>query len=140
MAMNPQAWIFIVMPPVALTIFVVSLRPTQWDAMHIAGLLLAIFGIGLLTVARVQLGNSFSITPQARALVTTGLYRKIRNPVYVFGAIGVAGGLLYLGMPKLLVLLVALIPVQVMRARAEGKKLEEKFGEEYQAWKRRTWF
>ena len=140
MAMTRQAWIFVVMPPVALALFVVVARPAQWDPLHIAGLVLTVVGIGLLTVARVQLGASFSVTPQARVLVTTGLYRKIRHPVYVFGAIGVAGGMLYLGRPKLLGVLVALIPLQLWRMRAEGKKLEEKFGDQYYAWKRTTWF
>jgi protein-S-isoprenylcysteine O-methyltransferase Ste14 len=141
MALNAQAWIFNVMPPVALTMFLVLQRPAQWNVMHITGLGLTIFGIGLLTVARVQLGDSFSVTPQARTLVTSGLYRKIRNPVYVFGAIGAAGGFLYVGMPqKVLWPLLALIPLQVLRTRAEARKLEETFGDEYRAWKRRTWF
>jgi protein-S-isoprenylcysteine O-methyltransferase Ste14 len=30
--------------------------------------------------------------------------------------------------------------MQVLRARAEGRKLEEKFGDEYREWKRQTWF
>jgi protein-S-isoprenylcysteine O-methyltransferase Ste14 len=138
--MNLQAWIFILVPPVVLAAFLILLRPAQWHAVHIVGLVLSIFGIGLLIVARVQLGHSFSVTPQARALVTSGLYARIRNPVYVFGAIGLAGGILYVGKPKLMWLLAVLIPMQVVRARAEGKKLEESFGEEYRAWKRTTWF
>lgn len=138
--MHWQARIFIALPPIVLAEFLLALRPAHWDAMRAAGLVLTTLGIGLLTVARVQLGNSFSISPQARALVTTGLYRKIRNPVYVFGAIAVAGGVLYLGRPRLLVVLAVLIPLQVLRARAEAKTLEQKFGDDYRAWRRSTWF
>jgi protein-S-isoprenylcysteine O-methyltransferase Ste14 len=35
---------------------------------------------------------------------------------------------------------VALIPVQMMRARSEAKVLEEKFGEEYRRYRAGTWF
>lgn len=139
--MNRQAWFFIVVPPVALSVLVIVVRPAQWDAIHVVGLVLLISGIALLTVARVQLGNSFSVSPQARVLVTTGLYRRIHHPVYVFGAIGLVGLFFYLAMPpKLLWVLVALVPIQLLRVRAEGKKLEETFGDEYRVWKRRTWF
>ena len=80
------------------------------------------------------------MTPQARALVTTGLYRKIRNPVYVFGGIGVAGFMMYVGRPIMLLLFLVLIPIQILRARAEGRKLEARFGDAYSEWKRHTWF
>ena len=140
MALHKQAFAFTVLPPLAITAILYFMRPPLWDAMRIAGLAMTIFGIGLLTVARAQLGNSFSITTQARALVTSGLYSKIRHPVYVFSAIGIAGLLLYLGMPMLLLLLVIVVPMQVLRARAEEKVLEEKFGDEFRAWKKTTWF
>ena len=140
MALNPLALAFTVIPLVATTAALVVLRPAHWDAIRITELVLTIFGFGLLTIARAQLGNSFSVTPQARALVTTGLYSKIRNPVYVFGGIGIAGFAMYADMPMLLLLFPVLIPIQVLRARAEGRKLEEKFGEQYREWKRQTWF
>ena len=140
MALHRQALAFTVIPPVVITAALVVLRPAQWDAMRVIGLVLTIAGIGLLTIARVQLGNSFSITPQARALVTTGLYSKVRNPVYVSAAVVIAGFVMYVGMPMLLLLFLVLIPMQVLRARAEGRKLEETFGEEYREWKRQTWF
>src|SRR4029079_10386705 len=130
MALHRQALAFTVIPPVVITAALGVLRPAQWDAMHVIGLILTIVGIGLLTIARVQLGNSFSITPQARALVTTGLYSKVRNPVYVSAAVVIAGFVMYVGMPMLLLLFLVLIPMQVLRARAEGRKLEETFGEE----------
>lgn len=113
---------------------------SPWTPMRLAGGVLAVFGFALLTIARVQLGNAFSITPQANILVTHGIYSRIRHPVYVFSAIGIAGLFLYLDMPKLLVLLVLVIPLQVVRARREERVLEERFGEEYRAYKRNTWF
>ena len=140
MALNRQALAFTVLPLVLLPAALVALRPAHWDAIRVSGLVLTVFGFGLLAIARAQLGNSFSITPQARALVTTGLYRKIRHPVYLFGAIGLAGLAMYVGKAMLLLLLLILIPIQLLRMRAESRTLEEKFGEEYREWKRQTWF
>ena len=140
MKWSRQASLFIVIPFVLIPAALFVLRPPHWDAMRVTGLVLTIAGFGLLTVARVELGNSFSVTPQARALVTTGVYRKIRNPVYVFSAIGIAGFVLYVARPMWLLLLLALLPMQVLRAQAEGRILEAVFGEGYRAWKRQTWF
>lgn len=140
MAVSRQALRFSVIPFVVIPAALIVLRPTHWDAMRVTGLVLTIVGFGLLTMARVQLGNSFSVTPHARALVTTGLYSRIRNPIYVFSAIGIAGFVLYVGRPLLLVLFLVLVPVQVLRAQAEGRILEGTFGEEYRDWKRQTWF
>jgi protein-S-isoprenylcysteine O-methyltransferase Ste14 len=141
MALNRQALVFTVIPLAGITTVMLAMRPQHWDATHITGLALLTLGFVLLTVARAQLGQSFSVTPQARALVTTGLYSKISHPVYVFGTVCVVGGLIYLGRPRLLVaILLIMVPMQILRMRAEGKILEERFGEQYRAWKQQTWF
>jgi protein-S-isoprenylcysteine O-methyltransferase Ste14 len=93
----------------------------------------------LLLIARIQLGGAFSIKAKAQKLVTTGLYSRIRNPIYVFGGLFVVGFSLYLG-PIWLLLFIVLIPVQIARARQEEKVLAEKFGEDYQRYKAKTWF
>ena len=62
-----------------------------WDVRHIAGIALAAIGSALWFTARLQLGTSFAVLPKAKALVTTGLYSKFRNPVYLFGGLAYAG-------------------------------------------------
>jgi protein-S-isoprenylcysteine O-methyltransferase Ste14 len=114
--------------------------PPPWTALRIAGLVIAIASLILLTVARVQLGNSFSVMPEARQLVTRGIYSRIRNPIYVFSAIGLAALCLYVNMPVLLLGLLVLVPIQYFRARAEGRVLETRFAEEYRQYKSATWF
>jgi|SRR5580704_15993235 protein-S-isoprenylcysteine O-methyltransferase Ste14 len=118
----------------------VFLPPQAWTASRVAGLVILIAGLALLTLARIQLGNSFSIKPQATQLVTHGLYAHIRNPVYVFSALALAGFVLYLNKPYLFLLFLILIPMQVLRARAEGRVLEARFGEQYRQYKAATWF
>jgi protein-S-isoprenylcysteine O-methyltransferase Ste14 len=113
---------------------------SHWEWWQLLGLGLAAVGLALLTTARVQLGNSFSLTPQARELVTGGLYRRVRHPVYVFGGMTIAGLFLYLNLlPALLVFLVV-IPLQIVRARAEERVLEAHFGQPYRDYKSHTWF
>jgi protein-S-isoprenylcysteine O-methyltransferase Ste14 len=104
------------------------------------GLGLSIASFFLWATARWQLGRSFSVKPQAKALVTHGIYSRIRNPIYTFGFLWAIGLILVVGRPVLLVVLLVMVPTQFIRARREARVLEEKFGEEYRAYRRRTWF
>lgn len=115
-------------------------RPGPWNGARDVGASLVLLGLALVFTARVQLGRSFSVTPQARTLVTHGLYSKIRNPIYVFGTMVILGVILMLRRPHLWILLVLLIAVQTMRARKESAVLESKFGESYRQYRRKTWF
>jgi protein-S-isoprenylcysteine O-methyltransferase Ste14 len=129
-----------VVPLVAIAILIYEFAHPPWSPLRIAGLLLLFPALTLLTLARLQLGNSFSLTPQANNLVTHGLYSRIRNPIYLFGAFVVAGLFLFIERPYLLLLLVPMLILQVLRARAESRVLEERFGDEYRRYKASTWF
>ena len=48
------------------------------------GVTLALVSASLAIVARTQLGNSFSVTPKAKDLVTHGLYSRLQHPMYLF--------------------------------------------------------
>jgi protein-S-isoprenylcysteine O-methyltransferase Ste14 len=111
-----------------------------WTAHQIAGAAMGIPAFCLWALARLQLGKSFAIRAKAKQLVTRGPYSKIRNPVYVFGGIFIAGMFVFFGKPYLLLLFVILVPLQWKRVRNEERVLEEKFGDEYRAYKQRTWF
>ena len=125
---------------VALVLLATALRPGAWDTMRILGFIIALFAAAILFIARYQIGSSFSVTPQARALVTHGIYSKIRNPIYVFSALLLAGVFISFHFLWGLLLLLVLIPIQTIRAQQESKVLEEKFGEDYREYRKRSWF
>jgi protein-S-isoprenylcysteine O-methyltransferase Ste14 len=114
--------------------------PAVWTTMQTVGLCLMVVGFALWTLARFQLGNSLTVSAQAKELVTAGLYSRIRNPIYVFGSTLIAGLILLLGRPVWLLILAAIIPLQLWRARKESHVLEAKFGEEYRRYRAATWF
>ena len=91
-------------------------------------------------VARQQLGVAFSVRPEARHLVMTGLYAKFRHPIYVFGTMAFLLVLLALQGWSALVIWAILVPVQVIRARREEEVLAAAFGAEYTAYHDGTWF
>ena len=73
-------------------------------------------------------------------MVTTGLYSKIRNPIYLFGMVTLIGLTLVLQRRALWILLVIVAIGQTVRARKEARVLEAAFGEAYREYRRKTWF
>lgn len=111
-----------------------------WTAWRIAGIAIAAPAFLLFVAARLELGRAFSVQAKATTLVTTGLYSRIRNPIYFFGAIFILGILVWFGRPWLLLIFAVLIPLQVARSRKEERVLTEKFGAAYLDYKQKTWF
>ena len=124
----------------ALAVFVHHAFQLGWTAPRVAGMAIAIPAFVLLLIARVQLGRSFSVQAKATTLVTTGIYSRIRNPVYIFSALSLAGLILWAQRPWLFLFFAVLVPMQIARSRREAQVLTEKFGDAYLEYRRRTWF
>ena len=127
---------FVVLPWIILRL----LSKFPHDLMTHIGIALIIPSFVLLLTAYIQLGSSFTVTPQAKKLVTKGLYAKIRHPIYVFGL------LLFLGFAMVIrdvisyvFLGFALVNV-IWRVRRENRVLEEKYGVAYRAYRKQVWF
>lgn len=125
---------------IALLAVVIQGWGPPWTGPRVAGLVIVIPSFLLLALARVQLGQAFSIRAKATTLVSTGLYSRIRNPIYVFGSLTILGFFLWENRPWWLLGFAVLIPLQVYRSRSEEKALTEKFGATYLAYKQKTWF
>ncbi len=114
-------------------------RPGPHGPARFIGLLLGLIGLAGAILSRYTLGRSFSVAPKATALVTSGIYSRIRNPIYISGEIFLAGLVLILWRLELLIILLAIIPMQIIRARREAAVLEAKFGDAYREYRKRTW-
>ena len=106
----------------------------------LAGVALAVLSFGLVLVSRAQLGKSFAVTPQAKDLVTHGLYSRLQHPMYVFVDLAVCGIALALHRWYVLLILAVLFAMQTRNSHKERKVLQEKFGERYETYRRSTWF
>ena len=125
----------------ALFFFVPVLRDEPWTPLRLAGVAIALVGLVFLVITHINLGESFAFGAQPKGpLVTHGIYSKIRNPMYIFVDVTVAGLLLAANLPWLLVLIPIWAIFQARQAGREAKVLQERFGQAYLDYRKKTWF
>jgi protein-S-isoprenylcysteine O-methyltransferase Ste14 len=131
---------FLVLAAVEITLVVLVTRTTHlgWPPMRIAGMCLLLLVIAWVSTARYQC-RSFSVTPQARQLVTNGLYARFRNPIYLASPILLIGLSLVFAQRWPVLRLIVIVPLQIVRARREASVLRAAFGGEYDRYRARTW-
>jgi protein-S-isoprenylcysteine O-methyltransferase Ste14 len=100
---------------------------------------LGIAGAGVMTTAVWQFWRARTtfdpVAPhRASSLVTTGLYSRSRNPIYIADALVLVAHAAWLGQPLALLGLPALAAVLQPQIRAEETALQERFGREYDAY------
>ena len=112
------------------------------DAARWCGVALFVLG-GVLRLWPVfVLGRRFSglvAIQRDHRLVTSGVYRHIRNPSYLGLLVGSVGWALAFRSWAGLLLVACMIPVLVGRIRSEEALLLSHFGREYELYRRRTW-
>lgn len=120
---------------------------TGWDstdpppALQLAGAALIAAGSGILVSAFVRfvvdgLGTPAPVAPPEH-LVVTGLYRHVRNPMYVAVAATIVGQAALLGRPALLLYALAFMAaVAAFVYGYEQPVLSERFGSEYEEYRR----
>ncbi|HUL06349.1 MAG TPA: isoprenylcysteine carboxylmethyltransferase family protein [Candidatus Acidoferrum sp.] len=116
-----------------------TLLPRNPDslAINVASLLLVAVGFGLAVYGFMHLNRSASIMAEARRLVTSGPYRLVRHPVYLFEEIGIIGlALPYVSIWAVL-WLVLHMACQIQRMNNEERVLRGAFPE-YDDFARRT--
>ena len=108
---------------------------------YIAALFLYACGIALRVRARQYIGqHTRGNTHEADELVTVGPYAYCRHPLYTSNTcIAVGAVFFHLGTSQLFVLFApALMLFEFALARAEDRFLEEKFGDTWRAWAKKT--
>ena len=78
------------------------------------------------------------VAPRTKHLMTEGPYRLSRNPMLTGSFVYYAGVCLCLWTWQALLVFVAFIVIMLLQVRSEEKRLRKDFGEEYEAYCRRT--
>ena len=117
-------------------------RPlADWAPLRLVGLLLVGAGVAVLVHAFVRfvvegLGTPAPVAPTEH-LVVGGLYRHVRNPMYLAVGATILGQAVILGRPGLLLYLLAFaVAVGAFVHGYEEPVLTERFGAEYDAYRR----
>jgi protein-S-isoprenylcysteine O-methyltransferase Ste14 len=84
------------------------------------------------------LRRSFSLLPEARALVTRGPYRRIRHPLYLAGLITSLGAMLHFQQPWAGLVVIANFAIQLLRMHYEEQVLTRAFPA-YAEYAARSW-
>jgi|WetSurMetagenome_2_1015567.scaffolds.fasta_scaffold114472_1 protein-S-isoprenylcysteine O-methyltransferase Ste14 len=111
------------------------------DVIRWTGFVLGLFGLGVWIWAQVALGKEWSPQLQLREghrLITTGLYARMRHPLYS-GMILWSGGLALLAASWIFIVFTALFGAAfLMRIPREEQMMIGEFGEEYREYMQRT--
>jgi protein-S-isoprenylcysteine O-methyltransferase Ste14 len=105
----------------------------------VAGVTLAVAGVGLAIWSRQVLGANWSGAVQVvegQHLVRRGPYAVVRNPIYSGMALGVLGTALVRGTLGSLLGFVVAVAALWLKGRMEERFLLEEFGDEYAAYRR----
>lgn len=130
--------------PLALTIFsgYFLINKFQLELVYIIGAIMNILGLSIWWSAKIKLGENWSAgygKPQIKNLVTTGIYSKIRHPLY-WGINLTLIGLcfihqnIYLIIPSIIIVLYFFY-----RMRIETKFLTKTLGKKYLDYKKISW-
>ena len=114
----------------------------EMPAHAVAGTFLFLFGLTIMCWGQVTLFKSYSgtvVIHEGHELVTRGIYRIVRNPMYLGLFVALIVGLpLYVPSLRAFLVSLLLVPIVLNRVRLEEEILTEHFGEEYLEYKRRT--
>jgi protein-S-isoprenylcysteine O-methyltransferase Ste14 len=104
-----------------------------------AGLSIGVLGVLLWIVAMWNLGSSLAVLPGTDQLVTKGIYRIFRHPVYIGIVFTLTGLFVACGsVPCLIYVLVVVVPLNIFRARVEEEVLLGQLGSAYQRYRDST--
>lgn len=102
-------------------------RGPELPVLAVASAVILLISEGLMIYTLIALGRSFSLTPQARKLVTSGPYAIVRHPLYLIEEAAVAGVLLQYAWSVALPFFVLHLAVQIARTQLEEKVLRRAF-------------
>ena len=113
----------------------------MFSVQNIAGLALIVVGLTTAIVAAVTLRRFYSstlVTREDHQLITHGIYRFMRHPIYLGVIVACIGMPVYASSLYGLLTMSALIPIFLNRIRIEERMLTDEFGDAYRQYKKTT--
>jgi protein-S-isoprenylcysteine O-methyltransferase Ste14 len=110
-----------------------------FEAQPLFGLSLMAAGEAFAVIGMLSLGRSFSIFSEVRELVTSGLYRFVRHPLYLGEMVAVWGYVIAWPAPWAIAAAVIFTGLQSWRARVEEGRLA-RYHPDYAAYRERAGF
>lgn len=116
--------------------------PNASSSMQIIGLVFIIIGASISISARKSLGSNWAHAfeyqvKNKQELVTSGIYKYIRHPIYAGVILGFTGGEL-VAKSYLVFIVLILIPAAYHQAKLEENLLVEHFADEYKKYMKRS--
>lgn len=106
---------------------------------ELAGLVISFLGASLSIVTLWSLKKSFSIMAEVRHLITTGMYRRIRHPLYMSEMLHAFGTAILAAHPVAFGIFIVALTMEIIRAKIEERKFL-KIVPDYADYKNRTGF
>ena len=113
----------------------------QLSFWNIAGLFVFAFGLSIAIVAVGTLKQFYSstlITRENHRLITHGIYKIVRHPIYFGVLIAVMGPPVYAPSLFGFLVMLLLVPIFLLRIHMEEKMLTERFPDEYETYRAST--
>ena len=128
----------VVGPALQLSGVITPLPVLQADGIQIAGIMLALLGIVLTVWAQLDMGDSWRVgvhESESTALVHTGMFGRVRNPIYTaMLTFGVGIALLTPNFVTIAGLILAVAALELQVRRVEEPYLLGKHGEAYRGY------
>ena len=108
---------------------------------NILGLMLIVIGFVIIIIAQITLWKYYSSTlviKENHQLVTHGIYRFVRHPIYLGNVMVFLGIAVYTSSLAGFLTMLCLIPVFLVRIRMEERLLTEEFGDKHRIYKKNT--
>ena len=112
----------------------------KFDTPRNIGLACTILGLAIWGKAKIDLGELFTRLPEAKGLMTKGIYQYLRHPIYLGISLMLLGWFLLSASPVWAFVLIVFVLISIIRIHFEEKSLARKFKKRYQEYKKKTLF
>ena len=119
--------------------YLLPIKVLRGDTISIIGMIFIVIGLVIFHTSQIQLGRSYGVLLQEKQkLITGGLYRMSRNPLYFGNELGLLGIFLIIPSWTYVIAMVILLTNNHFRILQEEKHLLKIYQDEYNEYKKKV--